>query len=72
MTKLLSRAFEKAADLSESLQDELARELLVEIEWEQKWEQTLKNSPEKVDLLADQALREYKAGKTTEAGMDSL
>jgi hypothetical protein len=72
MTSLLSKAFEKASVLPESLQDELARQMITEIEWEQQWESTLKKTASHVDHLAEQALREYKAGKTTETGFDKL
>jgi hypothetical protein len=72
MTTLLSDAFKKASVLPDSLQDELARELIEEIEWEQKWEETFDASSAKIDSLADQALKEFKAGETTELGIDGL
>ena len=72
MTALLSKAFEKASGLPESLQDELARELIEEIEWEQKWDSTLKSTGSQIDMLAEKALREYKAGKTSETEPDRL
>jgi hypothetical protein len=72
MTTLLSKAFKKASVLPDSLQDELARELLVEMEWEKKWVASLKNSSEKIDSLARQALQEFKSGKTTAVGIDEL
>jgi hypothetical protein len=72
MTTLLSKAFKKASGLPESLQDELARKLLEELEWERKWETSIKNSSDKIDRLAEQALHEYKAGKTSEIGIDEL
>ena len=72
MTTLLSKAFEKASVLPETLQDEIARELLEEIEGERQWDKTLSKSAEKIDLLAQQALKEYKAGKTAAAGIDEL
>ena len=72
MTALLSKAFEKASDLPEKLQDELAREVMEEIEWEKKWNSSLAKTSDKIDELAQKALDEYRAGKTTEAGFDEL
>jgi len=68
MTKLLTRAFEKASTLSKDLQDPIARELLEEFEWEARWDQTLSRSQEKLDHLAEKAEQEYRAGKTKEIG----
>ena len=72
MTKLLSEAFQKASVLPESLQNELAQELLDEIEWEMKWDESLNNTTEKLDRLAEKALKEHAAGKTEEMGFDEL
>ena len=72
MTTLLSKAFKKASGLPDSLQDQLARQLLEELEWERKWEPSIKNSSDKIDKLAEQALHEYKAGETSEIGIDEL
>ncbi len=72
MTTLLSKAFKKASGLPDSLQDQLARQLLEELAWEQKWETSLKSSSDKIDKLAEQALHEYKAGDTSENGIDEL
>jgi len=72
MTKLLAKAFQKASRLSDRVQDQLAQELLEEIEWESRWDQTLANSQDKLDKMADKALREYKAGKTKQMGFDEL
>jgi hypothetical protein len=72
MTKLLSQAFEKASELPENLQDELARELLDELAGEARWDQTLEQSADVVDQMAEQALKEYRAGRTKETGFDEL
>ena len=61
MTKLLTQAFEKASELPEDLQDQLAQELLEEIEWEARWDSTLEGSQDKLERLADKAMREYRA-----------
>ncbi|OHB65406.1 MAG: hypothetical protein A2Y76_10630 [Planctomycetes bacterium RBG_13_60_9] len=72
MTKLLAQAFEKASELPESLQNELARELLEELAGEARWDQTLEQSADAVDQMAEQALKEYRAGQTKEMGFDEL
>jgi hypothetical protein len=63
MTKLLSRAFEKAAELPDGSRDEIAGELLEEIEWEARWDDALEDSQEKLERLAKKAKQEYLAGK---------
>jgi hypothetical protein len=52
MTKLLSKAFEKAKNLPENIQDEIAKNLLEDIEGELKWDDTLKKSKEKLKKMA--------------------
>ncbi len=72
MTSLLNQAFQKAASLPDSIQDALAEELLEEIEWEKQWNKTLDNSSDKLRIVAEKALKEYRSGKTDEQGMDEL
>jgi len=72
MTKLLSQAFEKASRLPDDLQNRLAEQLLEEIEWEARWDSTLEATQEKLEGLAEKALREFRAGKTKEMGFDDL
>jgi hypothetical protein len=72
MTKLLAQAFAKASELPENLQDELARELLQELAGEALWDQTLGESAGAVDKLAEQALKEHRAGRTRKMGFDEL
>jgi hypothetical protein len=72
MTKLLSGAFEKASQLPEDLQDELARILLDELTWEKSWDGTIPRSSSKLDEMAEDALKDYQAGRTNEMGFDEL
>jgi hypothetical protein len=72
MTKLLAQAFEKASELPDNLQDELARALLEELAGEAQWDQTLERSADTVDQMAEQAVKEYRAGRTKEMGFDEL
>jgi len=72
MTTLLSKAFEKAAALPDQLQNELAEELIEEIEWEKRWNKSLSESSDAIDTLAEEALRDHRAGKTREMGFDQI
>lgn len=72
MTKLLKQAFEKASELPVNLQDELAREILQDMKGEQKWDKTLVESQDVLDLLAKDALKQHKAGKTKRMEPDEL
>ncbi len=72
MTTLLTEAFKKASTLPDKIQDQLAQEMITEIEWENRWDKSLTESGDKLDLLAEKALYEYKSGKTKEMGFDEL
>jgi hypothetical protein len=72
VTRLLTRAFEAAGKLPRSAQDQLARELIEEIEWESRWDETLGRSQDKLNVLADKAAEEHRAGETRERGFDEL
>jgi len=72
MTKLLSDAFKQASKLPENLQDELAQTLLDELAWEARWDQALADSSDKLDQMAGDALKDYRAGRTREMGFDEL
>ena len=64
MTKLLEKAFQEASMLPELEQNALARWLIDEIIVEKKWERTFAESEDVLDVLADEALKEYSDGKT--------
>ena len=67
MNQLLREAFEKAAQLPEEEQDKFARFLIAELESERIWADLFARA-ESEDLLtrlADEALADHKAGKTT-------
>lgn len=65
MTKLLTKAYQRASHLPEILQDQLAWELLEEMLLESRWDETLATSRDKVDRLALKAAKEYTAGRTS-------
>jgi hypothetical protein len=68
MTKLLDEAFEKAAALPANEQDALADRILefIEIlEDEARWDAAFARSQDQLGRMADEALEEFKAGRTT-------
>ncbi len=66
MTTLLETALKRAAKHPASLQDEIASEIMEELDWIEG-----KNTSV-IDQMAAQALAEFDAGETTEAGWDEL
>ena len=64
VTKLLEKAFDKAAKLSEEEQRELAEWILAELDSDERWERAFSNSQDKLVELADEALQEDTNGKT--------
>ena len=71
MTQLLNKAFEEASKLPEFEQNTLARWLIDEIISEKKWEKAFAESESMLDTLANEALEEYKQGKTKPLDMKS-
>ena len=64
MTKALEEAFREASRLPESEQDALAAAIRAEIEAEEEWKLLLSKSSNELGKLADEALSEYRAGRT--------
>ena len=64
MTDLLERVFAEASKLPEAEQNALASFVLAELESEKQWAQAFASSQEQLSVLADEALREFKAGET--------
>ena len=64
VTKLLEKAFDEAAKLSEEEQRELAEWILAELDSDERWERAFSNSQDKLVELADEALQEDTNGKT--------
>lgn len=74
MNQLLKEAFEKAAQLPEDEQEKFARFLIAELESEGRWAELFAR-PESDDLLtrlADEALADHRAGKTTPLNLQDL
>jgi len=64
MTELLEKAFAEASKLPQEAQDMLAKMLLDDLAAEEKWDETFARSQDKLALLADEALAEYRDGRT--------
>ena len=72
MTRLLELALEKVQQLPPDLQDAIAASLLADIDGELRWDQSLEESSETLSMLAEEALREEREGRTSELDPDSL
>lgn len=64
MTKALEEAFQAASKLSAAKQDELAAAIRAELEAEEAWDESLRESQGALSRLAEEALTDYRAGKT--------
>lgn len=64
MTKLLEKALDQVAKLPAAEQDAVAAILLEELASEQRWAKSLAASQDQLAKLAQEALAEYKAGRT--------
>ncbi len=70
MTKSLEEAFQAAAKLPEADQDALAAAIKAEIEADAAWDRSFANSQDKLARLADEALEEYRSGRTRPLDLD--
>ena len=66
MTELLEKAFAEASKLPQEAQDMLAKMLLDDLAAEEKWDETFAKTQDKLAVLADEALAEYRSGRTKE------
>ncbi len=64
MAELLQKAMAKLSELPEKEQEEIASLILAEIEDEKKWQTSFANSEKQLEILAEEALTEFKQGKT--------
>ncbi len=72
MTKLLEDVLRKASTLSEEDQDALAAILLEELASEDRWLKAFEQSQGELSKLADEALEEFKLGRTKLLDTDKL
>jgi hypothetical protein len=64
MTERLKQAFDEASKLPREEQDALAEVLLADLAAETKWAALFESSQSKLGELGDQALAEFRQGKT--------
>ena len=64
MTELLKKALAKLSELPENEQEEIASLILEEIEDEKKWQTSFANSEKQLEMLASEALQEFKQVET--------
>ena len=64
MTKALEKAFKAASKLPEREQEALAAAILEEVAVEERWKESFAHSPKQLEQLAEEALDEYRAGRT--------
>jgi len=64
MTQQLEDAMRKVAALPQEEQDAIASQIIDTLEDEAAWQERLARKPEKLRLLAEEALREHQNGET--------
>lgn len=73
MGNLLDRAIEEAHKLSESDQEAIGAWLLAEIESERRWDELFSRPPsEALERVAEEALADHRAGRTSPLDPDRL
>ena len=72
MTKALRKAFEAASRVPEREQEELAAAILEELASDEGWEAAFAESQCVLKGLADEALKEHRAGRTEALDPDAL
>ena len=72
MTKALEEVFKEASKLSEAEQDALAEAIRAEIEAEKSWDKSFAGSLDVLERLADEAIADYRAGRTTPVDPDKM
>jgi hypothetical protein len=72
MTELLKKAFAEIEKLPDDAQDALANWIFEELESERLWDKKFSESQDILAQLADEALAEYRAGKTEQLDPDTL
>ncbi len=72
MTKALQKAFEAASKLPDRDQEELAAAILEELAADERWEAAFGESQSALKRLADEAVREHRAGRSEALDPDAL
>lgn len=72
MTQLLQRAFDQASALPPKVQDAFGALFISEMESEQTWDDLFTRSQDLLEKMADEAIKDFHQGRTTELGWDEL
>ncbi|NET26510.1 hypothetical protein [Okeania sp. SIO1I7] len=64
MTNVIEQALIKLSQLPENQQEAIAYLILAEIEDEKRWAENFANSQDQLAQLAEEAIAEFKQGKT--------
>ena len=72
MTEALEKAFKQISKLPEEEQDTFAEWIIQELESEKRWNQLFEQSQDILEMLADEALQDFRDGKTQELDVDNL
>ena len=72
MTELLEEAFTQVSELPQKEQDAFAAWILEELASQQRWDELFANSTSVLEQLADEALAEFRAGRTQVLDPDNL
>jgi hypothetical protein len=72
MIPLLEKAIQEISKLSEDEQEAFAAMILAELESEKRWNDLFSESEDILSELADEALKEHRAGKTKTLDLDEL
>ncbi len=72
MTELLEKAFAEASKLPDHEQDDLAESIFEMLNSEKQWDDSFARSHDVLAIMADEALAEYRAGKTQLLDLDEV
>ena len=64
MTKLLEKVIQRVSILPVKEQDAIAQFLSAELDADNEWDKAFASSPNELELLAHEALKEHRLGKT--------
>jgi restriction endonuclease S subunit len=72
MTQLLERVLDRLHRLPDAEQDAIAAVILDELEDDARWQHAFEQSQDQLATLAQEALAEFRTGKTRELDLDRL
>jgi hypothetical protein len=72
MTRALKKLIDTLSRLPDREQEQIAIEILSDLATDERWEATLAASPGALERLADEAVAEYRSGRTKPLDADSF